>query len=714
MKTMMSSRSAGQDVPSQEIEDKKSVKEVVAELRTNFKDAREFANPYWAGLAPTLTVGGLWGAGAALAASPDAWNAWMYPAGLGFAAVGLSFARPVAHWLKNHMPGAWWARTTIAAGTGWLAVAGATSADEPTPVLLMAAGIACSVPWWLNNHRRVGELEQPKGPSSPFVRNGRPARPGEPASAAPEGLGDGSEQGSEEDLEGSQLALEPSARTIWETQLAVPDGPFADAELDQYGWEPTEYGDTAGFWLPRSGLVLIDEAISRTLRVHTMLRKQVGHVQIEAHEDCVEGHVRITLLERLPVEEGRAWAGPNLDPVTGIMPLGIYADGKGEAAIRLFKPGAGMRHLLVAGGTGAGKSYLLSNIIAAIEHSGVGVTWLADPQGGQSIPEWAEEGSLERVALDMESIRLMIQAAFNVMMANSEMLTSMWWEDHKGRRRKGKRAMDPTPEMPFLALVLEEAHMVLKDPEIAQMVGLIAKMGRKAGVLLVLVTQTPTQEELGGAHGGAIRDNVLMGNIVTLRTMSRMTSSMLSLPVDPNKLPAKFADGSDTSGIGFVQGETTRGVMFRADYDEDPYQWVVSSPHTRLHTEAAEAALAAFDNAEVSEQVAGGDGAQAPNGLPTGGTFNFSFKGVPFPEIEEEKAEEEKEDKRAKTKILAYVRKHGPATPTRISIGIGRSVSHTHRCLLALTSDGLLANDGSGIYSLPDEPVEAVSELETV
>lgn len=627
--------------------------------------------PYRRGLAPTVSIAGLWGLGEILANVPDA---WMYSAGAGATIIGASFAekiarpeligrvaRPVLHWLRENTPGVLWARATVAAGTGWLTAAAALGTDEPKPVALLTGGLILSLPWWYSYRTRI-ELPKPYQPM--------PESKPEPVA----------------------LELEPPADVIWDTRIASTGGPLRGAEVE--GWSDIPFGRTTGVWLPDTGSILNEEAQSRTVMITQIYRKRIGEVLIEPHADCIEGHLQFTLLDRAPVEDGRAWAGPNLDALTGIMPIGMFADAKGEAKIRLFEPGAGMKHVLVSGGTGSGKSNLLANLIAAIEHSGVGLTWLADPQGGQSIPDWADETALDRVALDMDEIKVMIRAAYEVMMANSAYITSLEWTDDKGRTRKGKKCMDPTADMPFLALVIDEAHKVLADPEIAKMVADIAKMGRKAGVVLILATQTPTQDELGGTYGGAIRDNVLMGNIIVLRTKSRMTGGMLSLPVDPAKLPAKFANGSNTQGIGFVIGETERPVMMRVDYDDDPYQWVLSSPHTRLHQAAREAAFEVFDN---PDQVLGSDGAFAPASLATV---------LPFPEQTPVETETEKEQRSlARDSILAYLGEHGPAMRGRIIVDLKISAAHVQRVLNDLVERGRLTNDGTGLYAVPGTEV---------
>lgn len=527
--------------PAGEIE-RVSAAEVAREARDVAKSAARTARRYRYGLAPLATMGALAGSGA-LAHTFEAPSLAVAAGTIAAGAAGTYAARR----RLNSLPRRWWAGAVTCCSATWIGVTTAVGIAEPMPGLLAAATAVLGAPWWYHYRNRLRLPEQAPPPPPPPAE--RPA---------------------------------PLADPIWTNKVVAKDGPLGGAMEE--GWTRIENGRTTGVWLPDDAKILTDAAIKQTLQVTQLYRKRIGEVMIERHEDRREGHIQVTVFDQLPLAEASPWTGPQMDPKVGIAPIGPYADGRGQASIRLFDPdNYGIYHTLVSGGTGSGKSVVLSMIIAEIEHSGVGVTWLIDPQGGQSIPDWANSGKISKKATSTDEAFELLKAAEAVMYANSDYLTNLEWVDEDGDKRVGKGWFEPTPEMPFLALVIDEAHLVLKDPKFADIVGDIAKMGRKAGVMLILATQTPTQDELGGKHGGKIRDNVGMGNKIVLRTQSSMTAPMLKTPVDPVNLPPG-------GGFGFIEGPASpRKVMMRAAYTKKYVKWAQEAPGTRLHQFAEDA-----------------------------------------------------------------------------------------------------------------------------
>jgi hypothetical protein len=525
-----------------------SLAEVTREVRKDIVRGYHVTRRYRYSLAPLVTMGSLAGSGALA----TAFNAPSLAMAAGTVAVG-GIGAVVARRKLAATTRRWWAGAVTCCSAAWLGTVAATGMAEPMPGLLALGTAVLGGPWWYHYRNRL-RLPQAVQPVAAPV-----------ATFAPEV---------------AVAVTDP----IWDNKVVAASGPLAGAMSD--GWTSIENGRTTGVWLPDNAKILTDAAIGMTMPITQLYRKCIGEVMIERHEDRREGHIQVTVFDQPPLMQDIPWKGPQLDRETGIFPIGTYADGRGQAMVRLYnRDRYGVYHTLVSGGTGSGKSIVLSTLIAEIEHSGLGVTWIIDPQGGQSLPEWMSSDKIDKKARTAEEAFELIRAAEAVMHANSNYLSNVKWVDEDGDEQVGKGWFEPTPEMPFLAVVIDEAHVLLQDKDFAAIVARIAKMGRKAGVMLILATQSVNQDEFGaGREGAAIRDNVGMGNQIVLRTKSKMTSAMLSLPIDPVKLP-------EPPGFGFAIGPVSpRRVMMRAVYSKKLAKWAKAAPGTRLHRFAQEAA----------------------------------------------------------------------------------------------------------------------------
>ena len=283
---------------------------------------------------------------------------------------------------------------------------------------------------------------------------------------------------------------------------------------------------------------------------------------------------------------------------------GIHADG-GHALWRLWAYGSGAVHDLIAGTTGSGKSRFLEQLLAEARHSGLVVTWLIDPQGGQSLPVWMDrvDWSVRSTDEGLEVLR----TAHEVMLARSKYLANLRWTDDKGRARRGQDSFTPTKSMPLLWIVVEESPELFADhpKEAARLVESIGKMGRKCGLKLTLVSQVPSVEQLGGSS--TIRSMVSSGNIACFRTSDRVSGGMAfagSMPGDPSKLPRELPDGSSSAGLGYISGSGTRSAIMRAYYVDDVVEWATTGTPATLDKISVQAAGDAYANREPSADVA--------------------------------------------------------------------------------------------------------------
>lgn len=282
---------------------------------------------------------------------------------------------------------------------------------------------------------------------------------------------------------------------------------------------------------------------------------------------------RILVLTHNPLQNKQMFIGPTLDPRTGQITIGIHAD-KTPAHYRLWIPDSGAAHGLVAGTTGAGKSGLLNQILAEIRHSGVACTMLADGQGGESVPDWVE--NVNCFAGTRSRIRRMLQGVERIADGRMTRQSRRRWVDEHGRHRRGTGKFTPTAENPLIAVVIDEAPLVMDDPEIARIVTKLTTTTRKTGIGVLLVVQVPSVAHLGGDI--TIKSMLSAMNVICFRTSDAYSGGMANpagIQVDPAKLPGFWPDGTSTAGLGYSL-TSQRVAEIRAKYVEDPYEWATS------------------------------------------------------------------------------------------------------------------------------------------
>lgn len=296
--------------------------------------------------------------------------------------------------------------------------------------------------------------------------------------------------------------------------------------------------------------------------------KPMTEAYAEPSRTGVESRGMLTLLKAGTLDATREWSGRGVDPGTGCAVIGRFADSN-DARIRFWVPRDGIRHGLLAGATGAGKSYLLDLIVRVAIASGLIVPIILDPQEGQSLPQW--RGHV-RYASGVDECMAMLEGVRAGMFERSRRLAGRTWRDEDGCDVQGMDFFDPQLTGLKIALILgDEFHMLLKSggrsdqkrAERAQGIsGDIAKLGRKTGVALWPAVQVPSLEEMGSR---VLRSMLVGGNVVCLRTGERADAGMIGLDADPSLLPKYFADGSPTAGLGYIVGPELRQAPARID-----------------------------------------------------------------------------------------------------------------------------------------------------
>ena len=270
-----------------------------------------------------------------------------------------------------------------------------------------------------------------------------------------------------------------------------------------------------------------------------------------------------------PLAPVQHWQGPDIAEImrSGRSFLGPYADGE-ESHYVWFNAG-GPWHDLICGCTGSGKSELVTMLIVTeLLSEGLMLSWVADPQQGQSYGELQDH--VDWFARSIGEIRLMLLAAVKEMMRRNKIFS-------KSRQKTWR----PTQEYPLLVITIDEAHDVLKDDVCRQLVVKLANMARKCGIKLRIITQVPLLDQLGGST--PIKDALVAGQIIVLRTGSAISSQGAvqgAAEIHPHRLPKVWpahtaCAGQTTAGLGYLLGVETRNARIRTVWPGDDLgKWI--------------------------------------------------------------------------------------------------------------------------------------------
>lgn len=513
------------------------------------KEARRQGRRFRRQLVPLAAMAGTYGTGCVvhLADQP----LWVGAAGLAAAAVSW----PVSGWWLNRHLERIYATAVTTSGAWWLWCA-TDGVGGSMPAWLAGGGGLLALPWWW--HYRI---------------RGVPTTP-EPYAA--------------------DDAPTSSRIHVWNSKVACQGGPLEHSRL-------LDTEEIRGGW---AGTIEIlrgntDRAVMATKDIGAALRLKAGSIWIEPTPQGELHLARILVLEENPLQARLDWTGPTLDITKGTSVLGWYAD-MGEVRYRHYRPDSGPVHTLIAGSTDAGKSRTVDQLLAEERHSGVIVSQVIDPQGGQSLPDW--QGHVNDYARSITEARALLTRARDRMYARNALLAGIRWVDSRGRERTGIGQFtpgDPRHGLKMLSITIDEAQTILADPACRALVEEMIAMSRKCGIKFRLITQVPLLSSLGNSM--AIRDAVAAGNVIVLRTANRLSGQVAfngALPVDPSSLPKEWPDGSTTSGIGFVFAPgADRAATMRVGYVEDVFGWASSGPDVDLEPYAGPAPKGSDDAA---------------------------------------------------------------------------------------------------------------------
>ncbi len=345
------------------------------------------------------------------------------------------------------------------------------------------------------------------------------------------------------------------AMTTWAEDAAAAD--LDGAHLQHVDVTPDGQQWTARLLLPK-GKTLAD-ALARVPKLESALGLRPRAIRVE-EDPTLARRVILRVVTRdphvkpLPMPElvGRP-------TITRPVLVGVYETGE-PLRVNLLR-----KHALFGGATGSGKSTLLNAFLATLAPAPDVLLWGIDFAGGTALIPW--QSCFGRVATTPTDARALLEDACRVIDARNR------WLVHHGRD-----AWQPTPEAPALVVPVDElAELVEQLPDAATFLDSIARLGRKTAVTLLVATQRPTQEALGG---GALRAQL------TVRVCLRVTEP---------------ADGELILG----RGKAKQG--YRPDLLDAPGKLLAWDPPD--HTRPVPAKAYTLDRARIRQLVTA---AQAP------------------------------------------------------------------------------------------------------
>jgi S-DNA-T family DNA segregation ATPase FtsK/SpoIIIE len=227
------------------------------------------------------------------------------------------------------------------------------------------------------------------------------------------------------------------------------------------------------------------------------------------------------------------------------------------------------KHTLIGAASGAGKTTLLNAILRTLGPAPDVLVWAVDFAGGAGLAPWRP--CLGRLATTPAEARQLLADAVAAIDARER-----WLADHS------QEHWEPTPAAPAIVLPVDElAELVEQLPDAADRLDTIARKGRKTAISLLVATQRPTQEALGG---GALRAQL------TVRVCLRVTEP---------------ADGE------LILGRGKSRLGYRPDLLDAPGKLLVWDPPD--HTRPIPAKVLHLDRARIPRLLATAGAAAVPD-----------------------------------------------------------------------------------------------------
>lgn len=465
---------------------------------------------------------------------------------------------PVAVWtarrIRRRRP-QWATRARLAGlgAAGWLTLAPLGGVGAADVAVLTGFEVAVAARWWQTHRLGYPALDEPG-------RDGHPLH----------------------DVDAVELTLPEQIMADWHAHVAAKEGPAPGSTLTapvrgRYGWEFTlqlapakqVYPDILNH-LPKiaSGLDVGVAAL--------VLEQHPGH---EAPRWC-----RLQVITDSPIAGNVDFDGPRRHdtwggkPGFGLLELGPYADGAGEAIWQLYTPGS-MWSGAIIGAPGIGKSRLIENIVISALSAGDTEYWFIDPNQGASSPALSKHADWFLTDATADDALAALLAILDARGAESGV--------------EGWTGFTASPTRPGLLVVIDECHRIF-TPDNAALWARVAREGRKLGVAILAVSQYAGLPSFGNSE--SLRSCIMVGNAIAMHVSSKTGKGLMAgLQVDPLTLPKIPGYGftmATESGTGRTAPFRNRNTAPGGD-GSVAEQWLAAQPRPGLDTLTATATLAA-------------------------------------------------------------------------------------------------------------------------
>lgn len=323
--------------------------------------------------------------------------------------------------------------------------------------------------------------------------------------------------------------------------LHIRDGKGGMKEAAISAPVPFEHGDTYTIHLVPYAQTL-GTAQAELPRISSGLRTPLQNLVLEPHPDHVEDDPTILRLQhvtRSPIKDTVYFDRPRCED--GRIMLGPYADGIGEAFVRLYTENS-MWSGFVLGGTGIGKSRLLEQIAVSVLSMGNTVVFYMDGQNGAS------------------SSTLFKYADWAVGVDGAKRMLAALERAAKWRQRENKAygwdGFTPSPSRPGILVIIDEQHLIV--PLAPERFANASTEWRKIGQSMLGADQDSGLKTTF-KNEDRLRSAMLGGNGLVMNTRSRIAGNLIpGLDINPADLPAipgyavlVAAEGSDARTAPF-------------------------------------------------------------------------------------------------------------------------------------------------------------------